>query len=139
MSKLNTDILDAGPASTIGTPKEQQRISIEDVLDLYQKYLIQNESHDVTHAFKNGHSKSANMSFKLPRFLKNISRLIFNSVKDTNKDDIQVLKAYFDSLNSHLSIIDSLNLNVAEKEILYNIIGYTINCSQNNTFKKTND
>ena len=139
MSKLNTDTSDAKPASSIGTSKQQQRVSIEDVLELYQTYLTQNEHHTSVYAFKNGHAKVTNMSFKLSRFLKNISRLIFNSVKDSNKDDIQILKTYFNSLDSHLSIIDSLNLNVAEKEILYNIIGYTINCSQNNTFKKTND
>ena len=141
MSKLNLDITDASPASSINGPKEPLPLELEDMLKVIERFFTTAGAIDVL-SYKNGMCKNAHVVFKPSTFLKSINLLLYNTLKESNKEKAPILKPYFESLNTHLEILDSLNLNVAEREFICNIIGYTINCYKNNTFdthNKNND
>ena len=138
MTNLNLDVSDATPASAINPPKEPLPSQLEDVLKVIDQFFKDCGSDDYM-AYKNGACKNANNAFKPSSFLKSINLILYNSLKSSNRKDTQLLKSYFNSLNSQLDILDSLNLKLAEKEFVCNIIGYAINCYKNNTYKIINN
>ena len=138
MDKLNLDTSGAKPASSINPPHEPLPQQLEDTLKVIEKFFKDCGSDDYM-AYKNGACKNANAPFKASTFLKSINLILYNSFKHVNKKDTQLLKSYFNSLNSQLEILDSMNLKLAEKQFVCNIIGYTINCYKNNTYKIVND
>ena len=135
MDNLNLGIETAKPASSINAVNHPLPIELENIINTIETFFKQCGA-EAYMALKSGLSKNAHTSFKPSTFLANINLLLFNFLKETNKDKLPVLKAYFDGLNSNLKLLDSLNLKLAEKEFLANIIGYSINCYKNNTFKE---
>lgn len=135
MSKLNYSISDASAASKISGPREPMPIELESMMETINQFFKDCGSEDYM-AYKNGICKNANAAFKPSTFLKNLNLILYNNLKEHNKDNVQLLKDYFNSLNSQLSLLDSMNLNMSDKQFICNIIGYALNCYKNNTFKK---
>ena len=138
MDNLNLDISDAKDASAINPPKGPLPRQLNETIEIIERFFKDCGTDDYM-AYKKGACKNANVAFKASTFLKSINLILYNSINELNKEKGSLLKAYFNSLNSQLEILDSMNLKLAEKQFVCNIIGYTINCYKNNTYKIIND
>ena len=134
MDKLKLDINDASAGASINPQKAPLPAELEDIINTVEEFFKQCGT-DSYLALKSGLSKNAHAPFRPSIFLKNINLLLYNFLKENNKNKLPILKAYFDGMNEHLKVLDSLNLKLEEKDFVSNIIGYTINCYKNNTFK----
>tara|TARA_Y100000592_G_C5270046_1_gene221397 strand:- start:116 stop:535 length:420 start_codon:yes stop_codon:yes gene_type:complete len=128
----NTD--DARRASSIEAADIPTSLELNDFIAAADRYFKGTSAEDYL-SYNDGKNKNAHVSFKPSAFLKSINLILYNILKDSNKSNVGLLRAYFDGLNEQLKVLDNMNLKLAEKRFICNIIGYTINCYKNNTFK----
>lgn len=129
------DISDIKPSTAISAPKDPLPTQVDEVINTVEDFFKQAGAESYL-AVKSGLTKNANTAFKLSTFLKNINLILLSVIKQSNKDKLPILNSYVKGINEQLNVLDNLNLKVAEKQFICNIIGYTINCYKNNTFKE---
>jgi len=133
-NNLNMETTDAATSSSIRPDSPPIPLELEEFISLADKYFKSSSVEDYI-SYNKGKNKNTHTTFKMSSFLRSINLLLYNTLKETNKANIGLLKSFFDGINEQLKVLDNMNLKLAEKEFICNIIGYTINCYKNNIFK----
>jgi hypothetical protein len=133
-NNLNLDIDDAEPSSLIRPDDIPSPLELEEFISYADKYFKSASAVDFI-SYNKGKNKNTHTTFKPSSFLRSINLILYNTLKENNKSNIGLLKSFFDGMNEQLKVLDNMNLKLAEKEFICNIIGYTINCYKNNIFK----
>ena len=134
-NNLNTDLTDAKRSTEIRPSDVPKPIELSEFISLADKYFESGPAIEYM-AYNEGKNKNAHTAFKPSLFLRSINLILYNMLRDNHKSNSHLLKAYFEGMNQQLKMLDSMNLRLDEKRFICNIIGYTINCFKNNTFKK---
>jgi len=115
----------ARPASEINPPGTKKSIELDKVLGQLED-IFQGDSN-----FKCGLSKSIKPKFNLVSYLKDNTRIIHDYISTNNKqltsEQKLFIKLYFDSILKLYDVLKSVDLKVAEIDLICYIIGYNIN------------
>ena len=125
----------ARPSTDIAAAKDPLPIEVDEIINTVEDFFKKAGAESYM-AVKSGLTKNANSAFKLSTFLKSINLILMSVLKESNKDKLPLLNSYIKGLNEQLGVLDNMNLKLAERQFICNIIGYTINCYKNNTFKE---
>jgi hypothetical protein len=133
-NNINLNINTAREAASINADKEPLPATLEKFIEDIETFFRKDQG-NIYMSLKDGLHKNAHNAFSISSFLKNINLLLYNLLKENNKDNIPLLKSYFDGMNTQLKVLDAMNLKLSEREFVANIIGYALNCYKNNSFK----